>query len=105
MFASLFRSQKSRPSETTPLLAALNRYRSHHNGAQEPDEHDDDATAGRAHDNGHGHGHGDDDDDGDDDEENEDRRRDGTLLPVFSSTFLGSRYGSMRLGVSANRLF
>jgi hypothetical protein len=76
MFASLFQSKKRRPSETTPLLAALNRYRSHHHGADQPDGDD---APGVAH------------DDGDEEDEDEDRPRDGSLLPVFSSTFLGKR--------------
>lgn len=72
MFASLLTSKKSRPSENTPLLAALSRYRNRHNG--EADEADEEAAAQY-------------DDEGED--EGEDRRRDGSLLPVFSSTFLG----------------
>ncbi|KAL6710045.1 hypothetical protein ACN47E_009836 [Coniothyrium glycines] len=75
MFASLLRSKKKRPSETTPLLAALNRYRSRQNGdASEPDE-DYPAVITQY------------EDDEDDDEEN-DRRQDGPLLPVFSSAVL-----------------
>lgn len=77
MFASLLRSKKSsRSSETTPLLAALHKYRSRHN--DEASEHDVDYEqhAGRY--------------DGEVDDEDHDRRRDGPLLPVFSSEFLGS---------------
>ncbi|KAF2829256.1 hypothetical protein CC86DRAFT_464904 [Ophiobolus disseminans] len=74
MFASLLQSKKRRPSETTPLLAALNRYRSRQNGeANEVDDGDAEAAVQY---------------DGEEEDEDEDRRRDGSLLPVFSSTFL-----------------
>jgi len=73
MFASFLQSKKRQPSETTPLLAALNRYRSRQNG--EADEEDDAEAIGQ--------------DDGEEEYEDEDRQRDGPLLPVFSSTFLG----------------
>lgn len=77
MFASLLRSKKSsRSSETTPLLAALHKYRSRHN--DEASEHDDDYE----HHVGQYRGEVDDED--------HDRRRDGPLLPVFSSEFLGA---------------
>ncbi|KAF2855754.1 hypothetical protein T440DRAFT_414509 [Plenodomus tracheiphilus IPT5] len=72
MFASLLRSKRSQPSETTPLLAALTRYRSRHNG--DPDEPDESLGPDQYED--------------EDDEENDDRRRDGSLLPVFSSEVL-----------------
>lgn len=86
MFASLLRSKKSRPSESTPLLAALSRYRSHHSGAHEADGHDGEGVA---------QDHGE-----DEDEEDDDRRRDEPLLPVFSSTFLGAhRIGTCALFV------
>ncbi|KAH7398475.1 hypothetical protein BKA66DRAFT_204308 [Pyrenochaeta sp. MPI-SDFR-AT-0127] len=74
MFASLLRSKKSRPSETTPLLAALNRYRSRQNG--EASEADDDYPEIITQ------------YDGEVDDEDEDRQRDGPLLPVFSSEVL-----------------
>lgn len=77
MFASLLQSKKRRPSETTPLLAALNRYRSRQNGEADEGEDDDAENIGRY--------------EGEEEEEDEDRRRDGPLLPVFSSTFLGMR--------------
>lgn len=75
MFASLLRSTKKRPSESTPLLAALNRYRSRQHG--ETSEADDDYRGRVAH------------YDGEDEDEDEDRRQDGPLLPVFSSAVLG----------------
>ncbi|KAH6614174.1 hypothetical protein C7974DRAFT_72229 [Boeremia exigua] len=75
MFASLLRSKKSsRSSETTPLLAALHKYRSRHNDeASEVEDHYEDHT-GRY--------------DGEIHDEDHDRRRDGPLLPVFSSELL-----------------
>lgn len=78
MFASLLRSKKSsRSSETTPLLAALHKYRNRHN--EEASEGDDDYEdhVGRY--------------DGEIDDEDHDCRRDGPLLPVFSSEFLGAQ--------------
>jgi hypothetical protein len=75
MFASLLGSKNRRPSETTPLLAALSRYRNRQNGVDEAQE---DNVEGIAQDEGE-----------EEDEEDEDRQRDGPLLPVFSSTFLG----------------
>lgn len=75
MFASLFGSKKRRPSETAPLLAALNRYHSRQNEpSEDEDEHDAEGIAQY---------------DGEDEDEDDDRRRDGPLLPVFSSEFLG----------------
>jgi len=77
MFASFFRQKSRRPSETTPLLAAINRYRRRQNGQDsEDDEDEQDALAQY---------------EGEDDDENEDRQRDGPLLPVFSSEVLGRR--------------
>jgi hypothetical protein len=76
MFTSLLRSKKRAPSETTPLLAALSKFRRRRNG--EPEEADDDVPDAVAQY---------DDDDDDDDEDN--RGRDGSLLPVFSPAFLG----------------
>ncbi|KAF1919797.1 hypothetical protein BDU57DRAFT_153114 [Ampelomyces quisqualis] len=78
MFASLLRSKKAPPSETTPLLAALKRYRNRHTGtdAAEGDDHADEV----AEDDG--------EDDGEDDDEDAGRPRDSPLLPVFSSHFL-----------------
>jgi hypothetical protein len=76
MFTSLLRSKKRAPSETTPLLAALSKFRRRRNG--EPEEADDDVPGAVAQY---------DDDDDDDDEDN--RGRDGSLLPVFSPAFLG----------------
>lgn len=91
MFASLLRPKKTRArvSETTPLLAALSKYRAHHSHTRAPDEPahglDDDDD-----------GHGDDDDNDNDlpyaaelDDEDDDARRDGPLLPVFSAELLG----------------
>jgi hypothetical protein len=86
MFASLLRPKKTRVSETTPLLAALSKYRALHNGgssepADGPDDYDD---------------HDDPDDhanglpyDAELDDEDDDGRRDGPLLPVFSAELLG----------------
>ncbi|KAH3966157.1 hypothetical protein HBH98_095950 [Parastagonospora nodorum] len=74
MFASLLRSKKSHPSETTPLLAALNRYRNRQHGGDEAQEDDPEDIAQYEGE--------------EEDEEDEDRQRDGPLLPVFSSTFL-----------------
>lgn len=72
MFASLLRSKKRQPSETTPLLATLNRNRSRQNEhVYEPDESP-----------------GLDQYEDEDEEENHGRRRDGSLLPVFSSQVL-----------------
>jgi len=80
MFASLLRSKKSsRSSETTPLLAALHKYRSRHN--DEASEHDDDYEHHEHHVGRY---------DGEVDDEDHDRRRDGPLLPVFSSEVLGA---------------
>jgi hypothetical protein len=76
MFTSLLRSKKRAPSETTPLLAALSKFRRRRNG--EPEEADDDVPDAVA--------QYDDDDDGDDEDN---RGRDGSLLPVFSPAFLG----------------
>jgi hypothetical protein len=73
MFASLLRSKKSRPSETTPLLAALHKYRHHDEASEADDDYEEDLAQY----------------DGEVDDEDEDRRRDGPLLPVFSSEFLG----------------
>jgi hypothetical protein len=78
MFASLVQSKKTSPSETTPLLAALQRYRNGRNGA---DEADDDGEAAVMAQYG---------DEEEEEEEREDEHRDGPLLPVFSSTFLGT---------------
>jgi hypothetical protein len=75
MFTSLLRSKKRAPSETTPLLAALSKFRRRRNG--EPEEADDDVPDAVAQY----------EDDDDDDEDN--RGRDGSLLPVFSPAFLG----------------
>jgi hypothetical protein len=79
MFASFFSKKSRRPSETTPLLAAINRYRRRQNGQDSDDGHDPDAI-----DQYEG-------DEGDEDDEDEDRQRDGPLLPVFSSEVLGRR--------------
>jgi hypothetical protein len=77
MFASFFRSKLRRPSETTPLLAALNKYRRRQNGEDsEADDNEPDTIAQY---------------DGEDEDEDEDRQRDGPLLPVFSSEVLGTR--------------
>ncbi|KAF1927950.1 uncharacterized protein M421DRAFT_421149 [Didymella exigua CBS 183.55] len=75
MFASLLRSKKSsRSSETTPLLAAIHRYRNRHNDeASEGDDNYENEAAQF---------------DGEIYDEDHDRRRDGPLLPVFSSEFL-----------------
>ena len=89
MFDSLLRSKKrSRPSETTPLLAALQKYRSRHSDGDEPEpetpglEAEDDYEAAEGQYNGRLQV----------DDEDDDRRRDGPLLPVFSSEFLGTRW-------------
>ncbi|OAL03930.1 hypothetical protein IQ06DRAFT_324421 [Phaeosphaeriaceae sp. SRC1lsM3a] len=74
MFASLLRSKKPQVSETTPLLAALKRFRSREDGVEEAEEGDDAEAI--------------EDYDGEGAYEDEDRQRDGPLLPVFSSTFL-----------------
>jgi hypothetical protein len=78
MFASLLRSKKSRPAETTPLLAALRKYRNRNDEpseAEADDDYEDDLAQY----------------DGEEvDDEDEDRHRDGPLLPVFSSEFLGA---------------
>jgi hypothetical protein len=77
MFASFFGSKSRRPSETTPLLAALNKYRRRQNGDDsEADDNEADAIAQY---------------DGEDEDDDEDRQRDGPLLPVFSSEVLGRR--------------
>jgi hypothetical protein len=77
MFASFFGSKSRRPSETTPLLAALNKYRRRQNGEDSgADDNEPDAIAQY---------------DGEDEDEDEDRQRDGPLLPVFSSEVLGMR--------------
>lgn len=72
MFASLLRPNARRPSETTPLLAALNKYRQRQNG--EPSEPDEDQEFIAQY---------------EDEDEDEDRQPDGPLLPVFSSEVLG----------------
>jgi hypothetical protein len=86
MFASLLRSKKRRPSETTPLLAALHRYRSRQDGVDEA--HNDDPGAIAQYDDG---------DDDEEDDEDQEQHRDGPLLPVFSSTFLGTSLMSLGL--------
>ncbi len=75
MFASLLRSKQTRPSETTPLLAALNRYRSRQNG--DPVEAEDDYPDHIAQ------------YETEDQDEDRGRRREGSLLPVFSFEVLG----------------
>jgi hypothetical protein len=82
MFNSLLRSKQRRPSETTPLLAALSKYRSRRNLDVDAEDDSPDGIAQY---------HGGEDEQEEDYEEDEDRRRDGPLLPVFSSTFLGVR--------------
>jgi hypothetical protein len=82
MFASLFQSKKGNPSETTPLLAALHRYRSRRHGTNEAAEGDAEVIAHYQGEEG--------DEDEEQEQEDEDRQRDGPLLPVFSSTFLGT---------------
>ncbi|KAF2866247.1 hypothetical protein BDV95DRAFT_505392 [Massariosphaeria phaeospora] len=78
MFASLLRTRNDRRSETTPLLAALSRYRARRD---DEEDHADEAD--------------DDDDpeevapyDGEDEDEDHHGRGDGPLLPVFSSEVL-----------------
>ncbi|KAF1838084.1 hypothetical protein BDW02DRAFT_489936 [Decorospora gaudefroyi] len=74
MFASFFRSKSRRPSETTPLLAALSRYRRRQHGDDsEEDAHGPEGAAQY---------------DGEDEDEDEDRQRDSPLLPVFSAQVL-----------------
>ncbi|KAE8841628.1 hypothetical protein PTNB73_05998 [Pyrenophora teres f. teres] len=79
MFASFFSSNSRRPSETTPLLAAIDRYRRRHNGEDSDADDNEPGAAGQY--------------DGEDEEEyeDEDRQRDGPLLPVFSPQVLGRR--------------
>lgn len=81
MFASLLRSKKRSPraSETTPLLAAIHKYRNRHNdeASEADDDYEDDLGQF----------------DGEIYDEDHDRRRDGPLLPVFSSEFLGGLEG------------
>ncbi|CAN9225638.1 unnamed protein product [Alternaria alternata] len=73
MFASFFSKKSRRPSETTPLLAAINRYRRRQNGEDSESEDEQECVAQY---------------DGDEDDEDEDRQRDGPLLPVFSAEVL-----------------
>ena len=78
MFKSLLGPRKDgQPSETTPLLAALARYRSRHDeqSGSDADEYDAHYQPG--------------DEDDEDEDEGEGNRRDGPLLPVFSAEFLG----------------
>lgn len=86
MFASLLRSNKKRPSETTPLLAALNRYRSRQNGedSEADEEHQNHRRVITRYDGG-------------DEDEDDGRRQDGPLLPVFSSAVLGMHIWIMML--------
>lgn len=86
MFSSFFASKSRRPSETTPLLAAIDRYRRRHNGDESDQaDHDPGAVA---------HFDADDDEYEDEDEHQhrpQRRQRDGPLLPVFSPEILGRR--------------
>ena len=79
MFGSLLRPRKDGRSETTPLLAALTKYRSRHtadeHSASERDDYHEDVAQY----------------DGEDEDDEDDARRDGPLLPVFSSEVLGAR--------------
>lgn len=76
MFSSLLRSRKDDRPETAPLLAAFNR-RLRYTHADGDDNNEDAYQANY--------------DQRDDDYEEEDRGgRDGPLLPVFSSEFLGT---------------
>ena len=79
MFASLLRTRKDAAGpESTPLLQALNRYRARDADRRSADDDDDEADAAHY-------------DAGDEDYEDEDHgRRDGPLLPVFSSEVLGA---------------
>jgi hypothetical protein len=79
MFASLLQSKNTTPSETTPLLAALKRFRNHQNDVDGVPDDDEAAVIAQ-------YGRGEEDEE---EREDEDRHRDGPLLPVFSSTFLG----------------
>ena len=80
MFNSLLGSRKDgQPSETTPLLEALARYRSRN------DEH----SGSEAEDYVAAQYHGGEDDE-DEDEDDGNNQRDGPLLPVFSAEFLGT---------------
>lgn len=100
MFASLLRKQKDprSESETTPLLAALHRYRSRRahddHAASDDDDHDHDYHEDIAH-----------YDAGDEDDDQNARRRDGPLLPVFSSEFLGVYNLPLRISCNARGLF
>jgi hypothetical protein len=82
MFASLLGSRKDPRSETTPLLQALNSYRARqtadNNESASNQDADEEYRAGVAGQYG---------DDAED--EDNDGGRDGPLLPVFSSEFLG----------------
>ena len=83
MFASLLRTRKGKhdAGETTPLLQALSRYRSRDVDARSAaDDDDDDNDAAAPYDAG---------DEDYEDEDDAQRRRDGPLLPVFSSEVLG----------------
>lgn len=78
MFSTLLGKQKARRSERTPLLAALHRYQSResHRGQSASEDDHEDGTARY-------------DGEDEDDEDGVSGRRDGPLLPVFSSEFLG----------------
>lgn len=94
MFASLLGSRKDpRSTETTPLLQALSRYRNRH---ADPSVHGDDQDRDENVNDGPRNSRRfpryqepDEDDDEDEDEDNDGGQRDGPLLPVFSSEFLG----------------
>ncbi|USP76075.1 hypothetical protein yc1106_03349 [Curvularia clavata] len=83
MFSSFLGSTSRRPSETTPLLAAIDRYRRRHHAAESDAAHHEPGAVAQY--------DGEDDDDEDDDEDEDrqgDRQRDGPLLPVFSPEIL-----------------
>ncbi|KNG47124.1 receptor-activated ca2+-permeable protein [Stemphylium lycopersici] len=82
MFSSFFTSKSRRPSETTPLLAAIDRYRRRRNG-QDSDRDDREPDAVAQYD-----GEDEDEDEGEGEGEDEDRQPDGPLLPVFSAEVL-----------------
>ncbi|KAK1914545.1 hypothetical protein P3342_010534 [Pyrenophora teres f. teres] len=73
MFASFFSSNSRRPSETTPLLAAIDRYRRRHNGEDSDADDNEPGAAGQY--------------DGEDEEEyeDEDRQRD-DRIPIYNTT-------------------
>ncbi|EOA86888.1 hypothetical protein ACJQWK_09030 [Exserohilum turcicum] len=83
MFSSFLRSSSRRPSETAPLLQAIERYRRRHHADNDdaPDHRHPRPVA-------HYDPDGDDGDDDEDDDGDDEDQRDGPLLPVFSPEIL-----------------